>query len=88
MSERRTPLAKAQLVKERYLTELMSKANVTGVGVGLVHRGGQATGEVGVIVMVTEKVPHSMLAPDDRVPAILDEVRVDVQEVGALSAGD
>ena len=85
--QRRTPLAVAQEVREKYEAELLSKANVIGVGVGLVHKQGDATGEVGVIVMVANKVPNADLAPDDRVPSVLDGVRIDVQQVGSLAAG-
>ncbi|MGH2625729.1 MAG: hypothetical protein ACRDHY_03655 [Anaerolineales bacterium] len=62
--------------------------NVVGVGVGLVRRGGEKTGQVGIIVMVSQKVPAAQLAPADLIPRRLDGVPVDVQEVGEVVATD
>ena len=44
---------KAQAVKRVHEVELMGKANVVGVGVGLRQRGGVQTREVALVVMVT-----------------------------------
>ena len=66
--------------------ELMSKANVVGVGLGLRQRAGQHTGEPALVVMVSKKVPNEKLSPRDVIPASLDGVPVDVQEVGELRA--
>jgi hypothetical protein len=41
---------------------------------------------VGIIVMVSRKVPSSQLAESDIVPRELDGVPVDVQEVGEVRA--
>lgn len=77
---------KAQAVKRKYESELMSRPNVVGVGVGYVLRGGVATGDVGIIVMVENKVPPIRLEPQEMVPAELEGVPVDVQEVGRIAA--
>ena len=77
---------RAQAVKQAHQDELMKKANVTGVGVGLQHKGGQRTDTVAVVVMVKEKLPLSQLAPEDRIPSEIDGVPVDVKEVGELRA--
>jgi hypothetical protein len=79
-------LQKAQAVKRAHESELMSKANVVGVGVGLLRRGGVRTDTVGLVVMVRQKLPRSQLAPDDVIPHEIEDVPVDVQEVGEIKA--
>lgn len=79
-------LARVQAVKRAHEAALMARANVVGVGVGLVHRGGAATGDVGIVVMVSRKRPASQLSAADLVPRELDGVPVDVQEVGEIRA--
>ena len=77
---------RAQIVKRAHEKELMSKPNVVGVGVGFIQREGRTTGRVGVIVMVREKVAPAALQPHELLPAELEGVPVDVQEVGQLHA--
>ena len=77
----------AKAVKEAHETELMRKANVTGVGVGLQKRGGVYTDRIAIVVMVDRKVSAARLAPEDVVPSQIDGVPVDVQEVGQIIAG-
>ncbi len=76
--------ARAQTVKRTHGDELLGKANVVGVGVGYMRRGGLRTDEVGLVVLVRHKRPASELADADRVPAQIDGVPVDVQEVGEI----
>ncbi len=83
-----TALERARRVKEAHEAELLGMPNVVGVGVGLVHRGGKKTGEVGIIVMVNKKLPAAQLAEADLIPRILEGVAVDVQEVGEFVASD
>ena len=83
-AERRDAFERARAVKEAYVDELMSKANV--VGVGLRQKEGMATGTVALVVMVTHKVPLAQLAPDDSIPAEIDGVPVGVQAVGEIKA--
>lgn len=78
--------AKAMLVQTKYTDVLMRKPHVMGVGIGLVQKGGSSTGEVGLVVMVDQKVPPAALEPQDIIPAELDGVRVDVQEIGVPRA--
>jgi len=66
---------------------LLRKPNVVGVGVGLRQKDGEFTEEVALIVMVSKKVPGIELEPDDRIPDEIDNVPVDVLEVGELFAG-
>jgi hypothetical protein len=77
---------KVQAVKRAHEAELMGKANVVGVGVGLRQRGGARTDEVTVVVMVRQKVPRAQLAPADVIPTEIEGVPVDVQEVGEIVA--
>jgi hypothetical protein len=78
--------AKAQAVKDTYAGELMSKANVVGVGIGFCQKGGLRTDTVGLVVMVSRKLPRAQLAPEDLLPDEIDGIPVDVQEVGEIRA--
>ncbi|HHH83267.1 MAG TPA: hypothetical protein ENL35_09790 [Chloroflexi bacterium] len=69
----------------RHERALLGKVNVIGVGVGYLHRGGELTGDVGLVVMVRRKVPKAELAPEDFVPPEIEGVPVDVQEVGEVA---
>ena len=51
---------KAQAVKRDHEVELMGRANVVGVGVGLRQRGGVLTDEVALVVMVRQKMSSSV----------------------------
>lgn len=77
---------RAQAVKREYTGQLMTKANVVGVGVGFCQRHGQRTAQVGLVVMVNKKLPATQLAPEDVIPHEIDGVPVDVQEVGEIRA--
>jgi hypothetical protein len=77
---------KAQAVKRAHEAELMSMANVVGVGVGLRQRRGATENTVALVVMVTQKVPRSQLAREDVIPGRIEGVPVDVQEVGEIRA--
>ena len=81
-----TPAQKASAVKRLYQAELMAKAHVVGVGVGYKQQDGLRTDTIAVVVMVTQKLPPELLAPEDVLPEELDGVPVDVQVVGALRA--
>ncbi len=77
---------RASALKDQVEQELLSKANVVGVGVGLRQKGGELTGEVALIVMVRKKISSSELAPEDRIPSEINNIPVDVLEVGPLRA--
>lgn len=79
-------LAHLAKVQERYADLLMQKAHVLGVGIGLRHCGGINTEESCLVVLVDQKVPPEYLAEEDRIPDQVDGVRIDVQEVGTISA--
>lgn len=73
-------------VQADYADELMRKAHVVGVGVGLKRINGEYTDILCLVVMVDEKLPLSQLAEEDVVPAEIDGELTDVQETGTFSA--
>ena len=79
-------IARIRAVKAAHEAELMRKANVVGVGIGLRQRDGKYTGELALIVSVTHKVPPEELDAEDLVPQEIDGVPVDVQAVVTLRA--
>jgi len=82
--EKQTAIERAEAVKRAYEKQLMSKSNVVGVGIGLCHREGKRTDQVGLIVMVKRKVPKSILTIEDQIPREIEGVPVDVREVGVF----
>ncbi len=86
ISEQQAAIARAQAVRLVYQETLSAKANVVGVGVGLLHRDGKRRDEIGLVVMVSRKVPRSSLSPDDLLPTQIDGVPVDVRESGKLES--
>ena len=83
---RSDPLDRVREVQRVHEKELLTKANVVGVGLGLRRCGGQLTDDVALVVMVRRKVPSTQLAPDDVIPSEIDGVPVDVQVMGTLDA--
>ena len=79
-------LAHLRAVRATYEADLMRKANVVGVGIGLKTVDGEQTGEPAIVVSVTRKLPSAQLGPADVIPSELDGVPVDVQAVGDLRA--
>ena len=75
-------VAAVRAVQEKYEAELLSRANVLGVAVGLVQVDAHFTDEIALIVLVRRKLPLEQLARDDQIPRELAGVRVDIQEIG------
>jgi hypothetical protein len=73
-------------VKRAHENELLSKANVVGVGIGFRQIGGAATSDLALVVMVSNKLPPAQLSKEDLIPAWIDGVPVDIQEVGEITA--
>jgi len=69
-----------------YHTQLLSKANVVGVGVGRKVMRGEEREEQAVSVLVERKLPREQLAAQDVVPAEIACMPTDVVEVGKLTA--
>ena len=80
------PIARIQDVKARYEDALLKKANVVGVGIGLRMQHGRPVGGPALIVNVTHKVPSEELHPEDRIPDMLDGVRVWIEVIGEVKA--
>jgi len=76
----------ASRIQEKYAQELMQKAHVVGVGVGLAQKDGAYTQDVALVVLVDKKLPIAQLAAEDLIPREIEGVRVDVQETGELKA--
>ena len=79
-------LAHLQVIKARYESDLLARANVVAVGIGIPMRDGKPRGEPAIIVSVTHKVQASELTPEDLIPRTLEDVRVWVEEIGPLRA--
>jgi hypothetical protein len=73
-------------VKEENKEKLLSKANVVGVGVGYRQVAGVLTGELSVVVLVRRKLPVAGLEPGDLLPQRLNNIDVDVVQVGEIRA--
>ena len=71
-------VARVRLVKARHEQVLLRKANVVGVGIGIL----EYTEQVILVVNVTHKVKLQSLAPEDRIPWELEEVPVKVEAIG------
>lgn len=78
---------RATAIHQRYGDLLMRMPHVVGVGVGFVTCCGERLPEVGVVVMVDQKLPESSIAPDALIPRSIDGVRIDVQQSGVFHAG-
>ena len=68
-------------VKEKYEADLLRKANVISVGIGLPIRDGEPVSEPGIVVGVSQKLNAEELAPEDLIPTRLEDVRVWVEEI-------
>jgi hypothetical protein len=66
--------------------QLLNKANVVGVGLGIKIRGGRKTGKLCLTVIVEEKLPLSALSPADIVPASIAGYPTDVIAGGPFQA--
>lgn len=73
-------------VLKKHKSDLLAKPNVVGVAVGFQHQAGLSTQNLALVVMVERKIPSNLLPPEGQIPASLDGVPVDVQEIGQLDA--
>lgn len=64
--------------------DLMTKANVVGVGKGLKRVRNARTEQVAITVLVRDKISLSQLSPRDVIPKFVDGIPTDVFEVGDL----
>ena len=80
--ETKKEVVHVRLVKARHEQMLLKKANVVGVGIGVLEQ----TTQVILIVNVTHKVKLQSLAPKDRIPRELEDVPVKVKAIGRPQA--
>lgn len=73
-------------VLRTYQEELISKANVVGVAVGLQEKEGRLTDTLAMVVMVKQKIPNQNLPLEDQIPTSIEGIPIDVQEVGEIKA--
>ena len=73
----------ARQISRSHSETLLAKPNVVAVGIG--YQEGSTT-ELVLVVMVNRKLPESALAGDEIVPREIDGLRVEVREVGEVSA--
>jgi hypothetical protein len=79
-------LATTSQVRTQHVKQIMRLSNVVGAGVGYKVTASGPTDELGLIVMVTRKLPKEQLRPGDLVPHSIDGVPTDVMETGVLRA--
>jgi hypothetical protein len=65
---------------------IFSKPNVVGVGIGYKSTRGQQTDRLSVVALVHTKLSKTLLSPKALLPQTVDDVAVDVVEVGELKA--
>lgn len=75
-------LERARSIKQAHESELLTKPNVVGVGVGFRQTSGKPTRDVAIVVMVKVKLPASELLPQEILPEEIEGIPVDVQAVG------
>jgi hypothetical protein len=68
------------------IRQLLSLANVVGIGYGLKETTGHLTDQEAIVVMVSTKVPVSKLAKHHVVPKSIEGIVSDVIEIGHVSA--
>ena len=79
-------MKKITKVQATHTEDLMAKANVVGLAVGMKQTDGEVTDQLCLVVMVGEKLPEDELNEDDLIPAEIDDILTDVQEMGFLQA--
>lgn len=80
-------LSKVSDALEGARDSLLDKDHVVGVGLGYKIKDGSATTTPSVMVLVSQKLPGSMLGRGDAVPKTVASQPTDVLEVGTLFAG-
>ena len=73
-------------VMQSHKDELLSKPHVVGVAVGFRQKDGNPTKTLALVVMVDQKVPPESLTQDQLIPVMIEDVPIDVQEVGEILA--
>jgi hypothetical protein len=71
-------------VKAKYEVELLNKAHVVGLGVGVKTQDRIHGDEPCIVVMVDRMTPSWEMTPENRIPTELVGVSVDIQPIGDL----
>ena len=71
--------------KAKYEDDLLLRSGVTSVGIGFRQKKQEYTEEVVIVITVKAKYSQIDIADADLLPASLDGVPVDVQEVGNIT---
>ncbi len=72
---------RAKAVMDKYEDLIWRQPNIHGAGIGLlVGEDGVFTGEVGIVISVTKKVQDVFLPVQDRIPATLEGIPVQILE--------
>lgn len=72
--------------QDQHSEALLRLPNVVGTALGVKMIDDEPTGDLALVVLVRQKVPLERLKPEERIPAEIDGVLVDVQEVGDVLA--
>ena len=68
-------------VQENNLDLFLRQPNFVSLGVGtFIDENGLFIPEIGIVIRVTEKVDQSTLPPEDRIPDMIDGVRIQFQK--------
>lgn len=78
--------ARIMAVMKEHKSELLAKPNVVGVAVGFQQQQGISTQNLALVVLVENKLPQNLIPPEGQIPAEIDGILVDVQEIGKISA--
>lgn len=86
MSTDQAAIERITRAQEQHSEALLRLPNVVGTALGVKMTDDEPTDELALVVLVRQKVPLESLKPEERIPAKIDGVLVDVQEVGDLLA--
>jgi hypothetical protein len=75
-------------IQGREEKSLLARPNVIGVGVGRKTVAGFETDEPCLLVLVSRKLQASELAPEARIPTLVEHCKTDVIEVGSVTASE
>jgi hypothetical protein len=76
----------AREIYRHVLSDIFRRRNVVACGLGYKISEGKPTGELSLIVSVTQKVPLAQLAPQDLIPKSMEGMLTDVVEIGRIRA--
>lgn len=75
---------KVKNIKNKHEPLLMAKEGVIGCSVGYKEVDGKKTNRLAIICMVEKKRPRELLRKDEMLPKTIENVPIDVVEVGKI----